>query len=76
MQLNHENKITESGNNGPESKIKTMCGPCVYGRHDECDKEIQCICASTNHRKSELHLHRYKQMFHTQSLKEESWATG
>jgi len=34
---------------GSEDKIKTMCSSCVYGRHEECDKEIECICASTNH---------------------------
>ncbi|HSA73952.1 MAG TPA: hypothetical protein VLD84_08360 [Nitrososphaeraceae archaeon] len=43
---------TESQNEeitGPEGKITTVCGPCVYGRHDECDKMITCICASSNH---------------------------
>lgn len=32
-----------------EGEIKTVCGPCVSGRHEECDKTISCICASTNH---------------------------
>lgn len=43
---------TESQNEeitGQEGKITTVCGPCVYGRHDECDKMITCICASSNH---------------------------
>jgi hypothetical protein len=34
---------------GPEGKITTVCGPCVYGRHEECDKMITCICAANNH---------------------------
>jgi len=34
---------------GPRGKITTVCGSCVYGRHEECDKMITCICASSNH---------------------------
>jgi len=42
-------KIQKEEVAGLEGKIKTMCGPCVYGRHEECDITISCICASTNH---------------------------
>jgi len=34
---------------GPRGKITTVCASCVYGRHEECDKMITCICASSNH---------------------------
>ena len=42
-------ELQNEGITGLEGKIKTVCGPCVYGRHEECDKTISCICASTNH---------------------------
>jgi hypothetical protein len=34
---------------GLEGRIGTVCGPCVYGRHEECEKTVSCICASNKH---------------------------
>ncbi len=41
--------LQKEGTADLEGKIKTVCGSCVYGRHEECGKTISCICASTNH---------------------------
>jgi hypothetical protein len=43
-----EGTITNPRSETGEVEVKVRCGPCINGRHNECNL-TNCICAANNH---------------------------